>query len=499
MSIQRFGNRAFERVLRNPPREKGLIKDREEPRRYFFERLMEVSIYHSYYNGEKDDCPDFRVFPTPSTAAFMKSLGLVFKESPNGFTVFYNTKQKDDLIQFLERQTEVTDSLKPGIWTRLSFALALTNQFFVNFTSIDIQTNPALENFYFTNQKVHPVTERRIILHPETFVTERETLEVTPIQVPIIVTQQVKRVEVRAISNEVKLCFPRCFPKSLLLKKSPNAITCKDAASAKGEEVCRDILYIDFSMVSEDKYVIQLVGKHRKIIDSQEVLYTIAYPVPLCFVNLLFTSPDGKNPSHYPVQTLPDGTTKIVPIQYDIKFKARSTYWNYYMVPQRPDEVFDHLQIKDLTPDQEPIQFAGPCCVILANGAKAYRFISTAPIQLQQHSKYYFQLWGRHGLMTQPNILIERLPVASIQQVLPETKTATCLNLLKSLCPNAVDDSTCQTLIKQLCPFSGEGMTGEARLDHIKQLTRAFNDEQQAGLQSRRPKIQNFSDIFVYL
>lgn len=478
MPIPLFPNRTTERVLRNPQREKkGVLRDHEEPRRYYFQRLMQVTVRHTYYNGEDDLCLDFQVLPTPSTASLMHSIGLVFKEEPGGFSVFYNTREEQDLIQYLERQT---DPGVPGIWTRLSFVFVLTNQFFVNFTNINIKTNPALENFYFTNQRSHRRMEQQIVLHPETFVTERETLEVTPIQVPVVVPPKAKKVKVRAISNEEVLCFPRCFPKELLLKKSPNAITCKDAASGKGEEVCRDLLYINFSVLPEDKYTIEQVAKGGQIIDQQEVLYTIASPVPFCFINLLFTSPTGQYPDHYPVQPLPDGTIGIVPITYEIKFKARSTYWNYFVIPQRSKERLTDLKIKDVTPDRDPIEFAGPCRVTLTNGSMAYRFVSTVPIQLQQHSDFIFQLWGKHGLMVQENILIDRLPVASMKQVLPETKAAACLKLRKSLCPDSADSPNCQTLITQLCPFDGDGTLTETQLDPV-------------------PKIQNFSDIFVAL
>ncbi|HND21489.1 MAG TPA: hypothetical protein PLB18_19125, partial [Acidobacteriota bacterium] len=70
--------------------------------------------------------------------------------------------------------------------------------------------------------------------------------------------------------------------------------------------------------------------------------------------------------------------------------------------------------------------------------------------------------------------------VASMQQVLPETKATACLKLRKSLCPDAADSPNCQTLIAQLCPFDGDGTLTETQLDPV-------------------PKIQNFSDIFVAL
>ncbi|MBI4749181.1 MAG: hypothetical protein HY774_11880 [Acidobacteria bacterium] len=496
MSIKHLTSRSFEHVLRNPSHEKGLIKSGEDPRRYFFERLARVVVHHSFYNGEDDVCPDFRILPTPSTALLMQSLGLVFKEERGGFSVFYNTKQTDGLIAYLERQKT---GHPPGIWERLSFVFVSTNQFFVNFTQIKISINPALENFYFTNQKVHLQGQQRFILHPETYVTERETLEVTPIQVAVPVSQAVKKVKVRAISGETVLCFPRCFPEKLLLQKTPNAITCKDAETARGKEVCRDVIYIDFSAVPEDKYTIELIGKDREIIDRQEVLYTIAAPVPLCFINLLFTSPDGRNPDHYPVQPLPTGTIGIIPITYEIHFTARSTVWNYYVVPQRLKERFSHLHIKDLTPDQVPIKFAGPCRVKLANGATAYRFVSKVPIQLAQIPTRSFQLWGKHGLMVQEGVLIDRLPVASMQQVLPETRAGICLKLLTSLDSDAAETVPCQNLIKHLCHFQCDTITSETCSEQTKHLRAMVEAEKQEQLKTLIPKIQNCSDIFVYL
>jgi hypothetical protein len=108
-------------------------------RRSVYTRLARVAVRHTYYNASGGRCGDFAVRPTHSTAALMRSLGLLFKPEADGFSVLYDTVGEQALLSYLRRQANEDG----GVWTRLTFLLSLKNAYFVNFTDIPIDHDPA--------------------------------------------------------------------------------------------------------------------------------------------------------------------------------------------------------------------------------------------------------------------------------------------------------------------------------------------------------------------
>jgi hypothetical protein len=441
---------------------------------------MQVSLRHTYYNAARGECADFDISPTPTTATLMRDLGLLYRYEGAGFSVLYDEARTDVLLNYLARQREPDTSPRAGqCWARLSFVLALNNPYFVNFTDIPIDVNPAEENFYFTNRKAHADDLGRVVLNPGDEVTHAELLSVVSTQVKLHLARGSEAVLARDISG-AEVIEPTCGP--------PGE---KDArlAPARAKDDTR-IVYLDFSQLPEDKYLIQVVEANDcenvrlsdKVVRQWRVLYTTPAPVPLCFIDLLFTDPTGKGRGIYPV-TYPDGPSQqgeIVPVHYELRFGARATYWNYFVVPQPQTESFEGLRIESVS--QPPVEFAGPCCVRLSNGARAYRFCSKRRLRLRQQSEYNFRLLGRHGLMTHEGALVARLPVASCRQVLPLSAEDASAALSQSLCPDVEPDGRCLELIDLLCPPAAKGREAGPPRDR-----------------SPTPATHNYSDTYVYI
>lgn len=416
--------RSFERSLRQPAPRAG-AGDQDSARKYFYERLMQISYRHTYYNREDGACPDFVAMPTPSTTALMRSLGLLFKNERTGFSVFYDTRRRREILNYLRRQAGDGQSdprRRFEVWTRLSFVLVLDQPWFFSFTELPLGTNPAQKNFYFSNTQAHAV--RGVpVLNTGRHVTAEELLEVASTQVTVRTPQSVERVEVRDIAGGVVECVPRCVRRRAARRQDPDALTCRDAAIPQPGDtvVCRDQVEIDFSLLPEDKYVLESVGT-AGLVKSWTVLYTQARPQPVAFIDLLFTQPRAGvgEADLYPVRDLfpspsdPD-RARIEGVGYQLRFEARSSLWDYYIVPQDPAERLENLSIEA----PPPLAFPGPVEVVLANGARAYLFESNQPIVLQQQSDAHFRLYGRRALMSSDGVLMDRLPVASVQQVQP--------------------------------------------------------------------------------
>jgi hypothetical protein len=432
--------------------------DAQRPRRLYYERLARVSIRHAYYNASAGSCPDFDIIPTPTSAALMGDLGLLFRYEKTGFSVLYDVSRTDVLLDYLARQGRETRQC----WTRLSFTLRLNNPYFINFTDVPINVNPSAQNFYFTNREAR-ADGGRVVLNAGSGVAGGELLKVAPSQVELRVEDDVTEVLVTDLSGEEVIRQPGCAP------VSPPA---GGRRAGDAPESC--VVFLDFSGLPEDKYFIDIVGGQTE--SKFPVLYTVPSPAPLCFIDLFFTDPDGSVGGVYPVGDLYSPNRKVVPVSYELGFGARATTWNYFVVPQPQAEPFEELRIE--TVSEPAVRFAGPCRVLLPNGADAYRFSSAEALPLQQQSNYRFRLLGRRGLMINEGVLVETMPVASSRQVTPLSRAAACTLLRESLCRKAGQRRRCRDLMKLVC--------------------------RGVGRKPRRPRaddseMSNYSDTYVYV
>jgi len=465
---------------------------------------MQVFVRHTYYPGPACECPDFEVIPTPDSRDLMNDLGLQLLEEPYGFSILYDSNRKEDLLSYLRRQADqgaIPPPKEKEVWTRISVALALKNKSFINFTRIPIDTDPALENFYFSNQEAHRVGES-VMLSLGKSVHGNELLKVIPPQYAVPVGPDVACVRVLDVTLHPVICRPRCIPRGLAGKQNPNTVTCQDVQEFKEglqsgvpeglpDSVCVNTIFLDFSQLPEGKYSIQKVRSDGTVIchEHEDVLYTVPCAAPLCFIDLFLTDPMPEISENgiYPVQALFDPDhTKIVEVGYELKFLARSTFWNYFIVPQ-PERP---LALSITGPGAE---FFGPCPVVLSNGARAYRFLSRKPIRLQQYSKASFELWSKDKLLE--TLIEKRLPVASTQ-VLPRNDWVACRDLLASVQKGAERLPPCRELMDHLCPDCN-GLSLRECAEKVKALLRKPNGNSSSEVSI--PPGRNYSDIFVYV
>jgi hypothetical protein len=189
----------------------------------------------------------------------------------------------------------------------------------------------------------------------------------------------------------------------------------------------RDVIFVNFYLLPEGKYTIQKLPRAETYTPPPKpVVYTEPTGTPVCFVDLLLTDPTCLSGGMYPVQDL-WGDATIEPVSYQIRFETRATIWIYYIVPSRQKEQFEGLEIVSINHGSgaqiQPNVFGRPHKVVLNNGQFAYRFISNITIPLQEQSDFHFRLLGSpKGSAGSSGVLMDRLPVASNQQVIPEDK-----------------------------------------------------------------------------
>jgi hypothetical protein len=396
------------------------------PRSYKYERLARVSLLDTYYNAGGDACPDFVCWPTPSSAVLMQDIGLLFRKERDGFSVLYDTRRRYGLIEFLRGQYSPPPQIEPaccpdprlrtgepGVWTHLSFVLALQNPAFLNFTDLPIGLNPSRFNLYFNNREAHRVRGLGLLLNPGPYVQcptrprearkpgQSELLRVLDGQYPVPTGVDGARaacVCVVDVRGEVMICRPTCVTRD-------------------GREHCTERLYLDFSVLPMGRYQIRWLNAAGEVLGRLDVIYTESYPVPLCFVDLFFTDPSvtpgpsGDEPGLFPVTGLWSDAPQIRGLDYRLRFRRRSVPWNYYVVPQR--------DLLDLRIEGDG-SFEGPTRRVLPNGRPAWLFTSTEPLALEQLSTRRLTLYGRPADATRETALYDPLPLAAPGQVVAE-------------------------------------------------------------------------------
>jgi len=387
-----------------------------QDRVYRFERLMTVSIRHSFYNASDELCPDFRIQPTAASADLMESLGLLFRDEGSGFSVMLDKRRQPGFLAYLRNQPP--SSSQGGVWNRLSFALAVRNPVFVNITDMPIGTACGGGAFYISNMTARQTRRGTIRLNPGTLKPEAQ-IPVTGSQYRWVVKDPMARsVVIRDISGAIVACEPVYWP-----RESREQPQCPGPDPATAGVERRDVVFLNFSAVPEDKYQVEECGPAGATGDSlasADIIYTFSGPPPLFFIDLLFTNP-GISTGVYPVENLDDEQqTTVTPTQYQMEFRHRSTVWNYYVVTT--GAPLSHLQIESVAQrtGRPPVTFSGPTRVLLPDSKRADLFVSDTAIPLQEQSASNFQLLGRAGgLELRNGVLMNRLPVASSQQVIP--------------------------------------------------------------------------------
>lgn len=96
-----------------------------------FETLLEVEIFHNYYQSKI--CEDLDIEPTPSCSNQLKNYGLLYRKTAQGFTIYYNKSalEKDKDGKFISL-IPVADNIQ------LSFVLMSKNPFLVNFSDLPL-------------------------------------------------------------------------------------------------------------------------------------------------------------------------------------------------------------------------------------------------------------------------------------------------------------------------------------------------------------------------
>jgi len=358
--------------------------------------LFDVRFEHGYYNASGGTCPDFRVVPTPTCAALMGQLGMVFKDHGTGFSVLVTQARAAAMIAWV-RSHYAAGPQGQGYWSWLSFLMVPTNPGLVGITNLPITTNPMVQNLHLDNRAASAVADRMLLsggggdaLYP---VTGASWSVPTP------------------------------------AGRTATLLDLSGASVAARTSVSDGVTRFDLSGLPYGWYNVALTGKTGKPVAAKGVATTRLYvpqnPLSLVLLDLLLTQPVAGvgDAAAFPIPPIAAPPTKgaaptpaeIQPVSLAVAFQPRATYWRYYVVAQGRGHFADDLAISG-----GAVAFT-KSAKALPNGDQAVLFTAGTPLPLHQRAPQRFALSGhRQGADgSRDAISVARLPTAPATPVWP--------------------------------------------------------------------------------
>jgi hypothetical protein len=402
------GSRTGRRGVRGPQIDSGIYK-----------LLFRVVFRHAYNNDAKRLCPGFTVMPSPTSADLMRAQGMVFHDDGSGFSVYIRESQIADLVSYLKRQARGTPA-DVEYWSWLSFILVSQDPFFVGISKLPIDTNPLYDNLYGTNRDAHQA-HRVTLLAEDAAMDGKDTRPVTPGQFSVPVPFPYYQAVVQDISGRDVLVTPSDEAWQEIVREFDTALKIDDQPY---------YVQVDLSTLPLGLYKLFVrsgPGEPNEPYWKSPEIYTAARPgPPLVFLDMLFTQPYRSATGVYPVPPLFESGSiepaDVGDVTYELRFGARETWWQYYIVSQTPGSTLLDLKIFG---DGVTFTRAG-APVRLPNGERAQLFQSDKTLGLREIPPQRFALTGlrrdKHGKLSP--IRVDPLPAAPVAPVWPAAQSS---------------------------------------------------------------------------
>lgn len=130
-----------------------------------YKLLTNILFRHKYFSHQRLEC--LKVQPSQKAMVYLQNNGLIFKPYNDGFTLFYETSEKEE--QDTLNNINLLD-------IQLRFYLTLTDPFFFNYTEIG-KIDIASSFFYFTNITLTNLkASTPDVLHQQEFASENDII-----------------------------------------------------------------------------------------------------------------------------------------------------------------------------------------------------------------------------------------------------------------------------------------------------------------------------------
>ncbi|MTI22452.1 hypothetical protein E1176_15575 [Fulvivirga sp. RKSG066] len=331
---------------------------------FHFKRFLTIKVSHTYYADNEGR--DIKFLPTRETAQLINKLGFLLKQDDSGLHILCDGERKEALHYKLSRQE-----------LSFSFWMTCNNAYFRNFTAIPTEHRNSI--FYFSNAK-----EKKDDLQKGEFVSAEDTLQVRPNYFDYQLADAKGKLELKDDEDQVIV----------------------------SRDVDAEILpHTTFENLPEGKYKLYLNDKEKEKFIA--IASKVSQP-PLGLVEIKFTEKMKKE-----MLAKIEEQAELPQYNYEIKFKARDTFWRYMVVPK----YVRGIQDATIYSEKKGVSFSKAEEVKLVNGTNALSFSSNTALPLMEYSDFHFQLRKKNGGNAN-KVLIRRLPVPPIDSIKPETREA---------------------------------------------------------------------------
>lgn len=331
-----------------------------------YQSLFKVTVAHKFY--KEQPAKDFSMQPVPDTSAIARKLGIILKEADKEIISLRQPEYQDALLMALEK----------GKPLRFTFILTCSNPYFVNYT--EVPHDSIKDIFYFSTAKSHSSGEE-ILLHEKEFAGLADLFPVVS-AIELAGGDKGKKVEIR---DE--------FGASVFEKELASGQT----------------IHLDNRTLPIGKYELYEGGK---LIRSVVLFSNMPALKPIGLVSISYSGDQAEKL----IQSLKEGDTPSY--RFKINFNNRQTFWKYFLV----QKYNDALKNTSIVSKEAEVGFSGPEEVVLGNGVKAVQFTSKTALPLHERGAYRFQLKSTKAGMVNGKVVVETLPLPSVEMIKPETK-----------------------------------------------------------------------------
>jgi len=340
-----------------------------------FQQAFAVDIRHDYYPDGIS--ADFNIEPTPHCRQQLQRYGLLFKETPGGFVVLYETTGVDG-------PPEPKRKIVPPL--ALAFILRGTSPFLLNFTDLPLDKLPE-QIFYLSNrQKNLNHGQRLLSADPgDEFLSSADLLNLRP-----------QRFQVDVETGADSLLWELFDVQGALMRRL-RVMTV--------EGICSFL--VDLATHPPGRYLLRRNGEdHLHFYASDRLAGSFPF-------GLIEIAVDPLVDNEF---SFVDAGGQVQFRRYLLKMQARKTTWEFFVVGKYETEV--KPTDLTLTLDDPPVTFTRQSPVTLADGSTAIPFVAGTPLPLTRQPLKGIALSKKKGAST-PKLDIDNLPNPSVAEIIP--------------------------------------------------------------------------------
>jgi hypothetical protein len=285
-----------------------------------FLKLFEIKFFHHYY--DTFSAKDFTIFPSKETNELLRSYGILFKQTNEGFVLIYNQEKESLLVRLKE---EIS----------FFFAIKIKNKYFHSFS--DVEVTSETKKYYFGNGSL----------------SGKEKENDKNVQLKI-------NSDIAVNKKDVYLCSYNNLEIKDLLGNGKVLVEHNDNLLYEGELEDR---------LSAGSILTNGYGMYDFSIDAQELK--------------LLHLPESFLKEYGIIELVLGGKSSFDEVkgsEYQVHFASREIQWNYYFI-SNSKLVYDSI---DIFSGKEKLSFSKPELTTLINGQQALKVSSETLFPLKQ-------------------------------------------------------------------------------------------------------------------